>query len=150
MALTASKLGSSLNPEPRERHEIADLALNSLVARSSCLEAGFVCDPWGGTGQLVARSSTLAAYGLRLTAYGLRLTAYGLRLTAYGFALQPEVLSQIHFANALVVQNVVGVAFSDDLAVADDIGVVTDIECLTHVVVGDQDADIAFLELADD
>ena len=41
-------------------------------------------------------------------------------------------------------------AFCQHVAVADDVGVVTNTERFTHVVVGDQDADVAALEEVDD
>src|SRR5690606_33144578 len=61
----------------------------------------------------------------------------------------PEVLAQIDFAYRFVVDDFAGVAVGQHLAFADDVGAVADAQGFTHVVVGDQHADIAAFQEVD-
>ena len=66
-----------------------------------------------------------------------------------GLGLEPEISAQIDVADLLVIENLLGVPTGDDVAIANDVGDIANIQGFTHVVVGDQDADVAFFECAD-
>src|SRR5690554_1068528 len=68
------------------------------------------------------------------------------RLCGVNQGLHLEVLAQIDLAYSLVVYDFVGVAVGQDLALADDVSTVANAQGFAHVMVGDQDADIAPLE----
>src|SRR5690606_35144209 len=77
----------------------------------------------------------------------VRHRVYGRPATA---GLQAEISTQIDVTHLLVGENGVGVALGNDVAGADDVGGVADVQRLAYVVVGDQHADAALLEVADD
>src|SRR5690554_2971529 len=60
------------------------------------------------------------------------------------------MLPEIDLAYALVVDDLFGLAAREHRAVAEDVGMVADAQRLAYVVVGDEYADAAFLEVADD
>src|SRR3954468_8851113 len=62
----------------------------------------------------------------------------------------PEVSAQVHPPHTVVVDNLLGMSGGEDRALVDDVGAVADAEGLAHVVVGDEHADAALLEEADD
>src|SRR4249920_196214 len=70
---------------------------------------------------------------------------YGMRI-----ASEPEMLSEIDLPYGLIINNLARSARGKDAPVADDVGAVADAERLAHVVVGDEHADAALLEEADD
>src|SRR5690606_32350337 len=63
---------------------------------------------------------------------------------------QTEIGAEVNVTYLLVAHNGVGVAGGDDVAVADNVGGVADIQCLAHIAVGDQHADAAVAQVADD
>src|SRR5205085_3694889 len=60
-----------------------------------------------------------------------------------------ETLAQIEAADILVGDEGLGAAGEQDLAAIDDAGAVDDVERLADIVIGDQDADVAILEIPD-
>src|SRR5258705_12194515 len=64
--------------------------------------------------------------------------------------LEAEVLPEIHLSDGLIIDDLLGLPEGEHRALVDDVGVVADAERLAHVVVGDEDADAALLEEADD
>jgi len=64
--------------------------------------------------------------------------------------LQREALAEVQAPDFLVGDQRFGSTLEQDLAVVDDAGAVDDIERLADVMVGDEDADVALLELADE
>ena len=62
--------------------------------------------------------------------------------------LQLEAFAQIEAADILVGDEILGAAGEQDLAAIDDAGAVDDVERLADIMIGDQDADIARLQLA--
>src|SRR5690606_35576529 len=77
----------------------------------------------------------------------VRHRVYGRPATA---GLQAEICTQVDVTYLLVGEDGIGIALGDDVAGADDVGGVADIQRLAYVVVGDQHADAALLEVADD
>src|SRR3954447_5322496 len=63
---------------------------------------------------------------------------------------EPEVLPEINFPDVLIINNLARCARREDAALVDDVRTVADAERLAHIVVGDQHADAALLEEADD
>ena len=63
---------------------------------------------------------------------------------------EDEVAAEVFFAYVGVVGEVLGCAFLEDGAFVEEVGAVGDMECFADVVVGDEDADVAFLEFEDD
>ncbi len=64
--------------------------------------------------------------------------------------LEDEVAAEVFLADVGVVGEVLGGALLEDRAFVEEIGAVGDMEGLADVVVGDKDADVAFLEFEDD
>src|SRR6185295_18754082 len=64
--------------------------------------------------------------------------------------LHAEVLAEVDAANVVVLDDFFGPAAGEYCALVDDVGAVADAQRFTHVVVGDQHADAALLEIADD
>src|SRR5690606_13242378 len=63
---------------------------------------------------------------------------------------EADVLAEMDLAHPFVVHDLAGFACGQHASLADDVGAVADAEGLAHVVVGDQHADAALLEEADD
>ena len=61
--------------------------------------------------------------------------------------LEDEVAAEVFFAYVGVVGEGARGAFLEDGAFVEEVGAIGDAEGLAHVVVGDEDADVAFLEL---
>src|SRR5690606_23719367 len=77
----------------------------------------------------------------------VRHRVYGRPATA---GLQAEICTQVDVTYLLVGEDGIGVALGNDVAGADDVGGVADIQRLAHIVVGNQNADAALLEVAND
>ena len=67
-----------------------------------------------------------------------------------GVPLQTEVLSQIDFPYALIINDFLGLAVGEHRAIVDDISPVADTERLPHIMVGDQHADAPRSQKPDD
>src|SRR5699024_11775750 len=67
-----------------------------------------------------------------------------------GIASQAEILAQINIPDFLIGQQGFTTAFGDDRTGAENIGAFTNTECFAHVVIGNQDADAALLQMAND
>ena len=78
-----------------------------------------------------------------------RTCSDGLQLVGHEL-IHPEVFAEIDLAHVGVLDDLGRRAFGQHPALADDVGAVADAERLAHVVVGDQHADAALLEEADD
>jgi hypothetical protein len=65
-------------------------------------------------------------------------------------ASEAEMLSQIDFPHALIINDFVGFAAGEHAAVIDDVGAVADAQSLAHVVVSDEHTDLALFQEADD
>src|SRR6187551_1523670 len=63
--------------------------------------------------------------------------------------LELEALAQIETADVRIPDQIVRAAGEQHLATIDDAGAVDDIERLSDIMVGDEDADITFLQFAD-
>src|SRR5207302_10726469 len=63
---------------------------------------------------------------------------------------KPEFLAKVKAANIRVVDDLVRVAFRQDLPGIDNIGAIGQAQRFSHIVVGDQDADAAIGEMADE
>src|SRR5699024_12184937 len=64
--------------------------------------------------------------------------------------LQPEFAPQVDVAHVLVGHYLVRAAVSEQPAFADDVGPVADAKGFAHVVIGDENADIALGQVSDD
>src|SRR5438105_8215502 len=69
---------------------------------------------------------------------------------AWLVVLEPEVLAEVNLANVLIINDLPGRPRCEHAALVDDVRAVADAERLPHVVIGDQHADAALLEEADD
>ena len=65
-------------------------------------------------------------------------------------ALETEVFAEVHTTHAFIINNFVRLTGGKDQAVVDDICPVADAQRFTHVVVGNEYADRALFEEADD
>lgn len=65
-------------------------------------------------------------------------------------SLQAEILAEIHLADIFIINDFIGTAGRQYHAVIQDVGVVADAQRLAHVMIGNQHADVALLEEADD
>src|SRR5690606_30320630 len=79
----------------------------------------------------------------------------GLRLYGQGAAgactqLHFKVFAQVDFSHFRVGNNGIGFAVSEHLACADNVGAIANAEGFAYVVVGNQDADVAAFEKAND
>src|SRR5688572_1641806 len=72
------------------------------------------------------------------------------RKLSVGVALEAEVLAQIDLSYAFIINDLLRLAVGEHAAVIDDVGAVADAESFPHIVIGDQYADAARLEKADD
>ncbi len=63
---------------------------------------------------------------------------------------ESEFVAEIDFLDLLVGQDGVGIAGSDDVAAGNNVGILADVQGLTHVVVGDQNANALVPEMPDD
>ena len=58
-----------------------------------------------------------------------------------------ELLSEIHFSDVLIFENVLGRPGCDQAAVTQYIGMTTNTECFSHIVVGYQNTDVALAQM---
>ncbi len=66
------------------------------------------------------------------------------------YASEFELLSEIHFSDVLIFQNIFGRSGGDQAAIAQYIGTAANTECFPHIVIGNQYANISFAQMADD
>ena len=66
------------------------------------------------------------------------------------FASELELLSEIHFSNVLIFQNILRRACRDQNSVTQYISVTADAERFSDIMVSDQDPDIALTQMPDD
>src|SRR5690625_789663 len=71
------------------------------------------------------------------------------RKSAVRSVSDPETLAEIDAAHIGVGDDLSGGAIHQNLAIMQDIGAVDDLERLAHIMVGDQHADAAVLQMAD-
>src|SRR5256885_16930242 len=64
--------------------------------------------------------------------------------------LEGELLAEVDFSGYRISGDLAGRARHENLALVQDVGAIGDRERLTHVVVGDQDADAPVAQAADD
>src|SRR6201985_3192276 len=65
-----------------------------------------------------------------------------------GPGLHPEMFAEVDAAHALVLDDFGRRAGREHAAVADDVGVIADAQCFAHIVVRDENPDIAAFEEA--
>src|SRR5207302_1160962 len=65
-------------------------------------------------------------------------------------ALQTEVLPEVDLPDGFIINNLAWSARSEHASLADDVCTVAYTQRFAHIVVGDEHADAAFLEKADD
>ena len=66
------------------------------------------------------------------------------------FLLQAEILSEIKFPCNRTLGDGFTVAFEEEFALAEKVDAIDDVECLTYIVIGDEDAHAALTQVLDD
>src|SRR5688500_13526234 len=70
--------------------------------------------------------------------------------TSRGETLQTEVLPEVDFSYALIINDFFRLAVGEDGAFVDDVSAVADAESLSHIMIGDDDADPPLFQEPDD
>src|SRR5687768_5377785 len=68
----------------------------------------------------------------------------------WNFSSKPEMFSQIYFSHAFIINDFISITASQYFAVADNIGVIADAQRFPDIMIGNEHADVAFLEKPDD
>src|SRR5687768_2878208 len=67
----------------------------------------------------------------------------------WNLSSKPEMFSQLYFSHAFIINDFIRITAGQYLAVADNIGMIANTQRFPYVMIGDEHADVAFLEKPD-